>query len=55
MEVRGQLHAAAALPTRERAPSTHYRGGWMGPSVGVDAVEKIKVLHCRESNHTLTD
>jgi hypothetical protein len=21
-------------------------GGWVGPRVGLDAVEKIKILHC---------
>jgi hypothetical protein len=44
MEVSGQLHAP-----RERAPGTHWIGGWVGPSVGLDAVDKIKFLHCRES------
>jgi hypothetical protein len=34
----------------ERAPGTHRIGGWVGPRVGLDAVEKRKVLHCRESN-----
>jgi hypothetical protein len=31
MEVSGQLHAPATLPQREIAPSTHSKGGWVGP------------------------
>jgi hypothetical protein len=34
----------------ERAPGTHWIGGCVGPRVGLDAVEKRKILHCRESN-----
>jgi hypothetical protein len=29
---------------RERAPGTHWTGGWMGPRGGVDDVEKRKIL-----------
>jgi hypothetical protein len=43
LEVTGQLHAPADLP-----PGTHWIRGWVGPSL--DAVEKRKILHCRESN-----
>jgi hypothetical protein len=50
MEVSGQLHVPAALPPGEKAPGTHWIGGWVGPSVGLDAVEKRKILHCREFN-----
>jgi hypothetical protein len=28
---------------RERAPGTHWRGGWMGPRAGLDAVVKKKI------------
>jgi hypothetical protein len=45
MEVSVQLHAPAALP-----PDAHWIGGWFGPRVGLDAVERRKTLHCRESN-----
>jgi hypothetical protein len=39
--VSGQLHA----PTLgERAPSTHWIGGWMGPRAGLDDVENRKYL-----------
>jgi hypothetical protein len=30
MEVSGQHHAPAALYPRERAPGTHWTGGWVG-------------------------
>jgi hypothetical protein len=32
----------------ERAPGTHWIGGWVGPRAGLDAVETRKILHCRE-------
>jgi hypothetical protein len=38
----GQLHFTAR--------GSHWIGGWVGPRVGLDAVKKIKNLHCRESN-----
>ena len=31
----GQLHAPAALYPRER-PGSHFTGGWVGPSSGLD-------------------
>jgi hypothetical protein len=34
----------------ERAFSTHWIGGWVGPGVRLDAVEKGNILHYRESN-----
>jgi hypothetical protein len=43
MEVSGQLHAPAALPPRERAPGTHWIGGWVGPRAVLDAVVKRKI------------
>jgi hypothetical protein len=36
--------------TGEGAPDTHEIGGWEGPRFGMDAVEKRKIFHCRESN-----
>jgi hypothetical protein len=46
MDVSGQLHVPAALP-----PGTHWIGGWVGPTAGLDAVEKrIISCLCRESN-----
>jgi hypothetical protein len=52
MQVSGQLHAQARRFTpRERAPGTHWIGGWVGPRAVLDAVVKRKILipH-RESN-----
>jgi hypothetical protein len=34
----------------EIAPGTHWIGGWMGPRIGLEAVQKRKILLCRESN-----
>jgi hypothetical protein len=35
----------------ERIPGTHWIGGWVGPSVGLNAVEWRKIYcSCRESN-----
>jgi hypothetical protein len=51
MEVSGQLHTPAALPPRERAPGTHWIGGWVGPGAILDAVVKRKIPSSRrESN-----
>jgi len=36
---------------RERAPGTHWIGGWVGPSASLDAMEKRKIPSpCWESN-----
>jgi hypothetical protein len=36
---------------RERAPGTHWIGGWVGPRAGLDAVVERKIPSpCRESN-----
>jgi hypothetical protein len=34
----------------ERAPSTHWLGGWLDPRAGLDDVEKRKLLTPRDSN-----
>jgi hypothetical protein len=44
MEVRGQLHAPAALPPGETAPDTHLIGDWVGSRAGQDDVVKKKIL-----------
>jgi hypothetical protein len=51
MEVSGQLHAPAAFLPRERAPRTHWIGGWVGPRAVLNTVvgRKIPSL-CWESN-----
>ena len=41
MEVGGQRHTAAALPSGKRAV-THCRGGWVGPWAGMDGCEKSR-------------
>jgi hypothetical protein len=39
------------FPPRDRAPGTHWIGGWVGPRAGLDAVSKRNVpTLCRESN-----
>jgi hypothetical protein len=38
----------------ERAPGTHWLGGWVGPRFDLDAAEKRKNLHCRDSNPGLS-
>jgi hypothetical protein len=41
----GSLHAWTLYPPppRERAPGTHWIGGWVGPIAGLDAGEKRKI------------
>jgi hypothetical protein len=34
----------------ERAPGTHWIGGWVGPRAGLENVEKRKFLTFRDSN-----
>jgi hypothetical protein len=41
MDVSGELHARASVH-REKIPSTHEIGCWLGPGAGLDTVEKIK-------------
>jgi hypothetical protein len=36
--------------SEERALGTHFAGGWVGPRVGLGAVERRTILHCPESN-----
>jgi hypothetical protein len=43
MEVSCPFHALAALPLG-KAPGTHWIGGWVGPGVDLDDVEKRKLL-----------
>jgi hypothetical protein len=35
---------------RGKSPATHRIGGWVGPRVGMNAVEKKKICACRKSN-----
>jgi hypothetical protein len=45
MEMSGQLHAPAVL-----TPGTHWIGGWVDPTDGLDAEEKRKNLLLPKSN-----
>jgi hypothetical protein len=40
----GQLHAPGRFTPVERAPGTHWRGGWVNPRVVLDDVKKRKFL-----------
>jgi hypothetical protein len=42
MEVSGQFHAPAALPSGKQDPGTHWTRGCVGPRTGLDAMEKGK-------------
>jgi hypothetical protein len=44
VELKGRLHAPAALPSVKKAPGTHLMGGWVGLRVGLDDVERRKFL-----------
>jgi hypothetical protein len=35
---------------KERAPGSHWIGGWVGPRLGLDAAETRTKLHCQDSN-----
>jgi hypothetical protein len=48
MEVSGQLHAPASLPTGKEHPGILWIGGWVGPRAGLDAVAKRSLSSCRE-------
>jgi hypothetical protein len=45
-----QLHAPAASTPGEQPPLPFWIGGWVGPRASLDAVEKRKILPCREKN-----
>jgi hypothetical protein len=44
--VSDQIHALDALP-----PGTHWIGGWVGPRMGVDDVERRKILSLFDSHY----
>jgi hypothetical protein len=46
----GQLHSSEALTQRKQFPSPTREEAWWAPGVGLDSVEKRKVLQRRESN-----
>jgi hypothetical protein len=45
-----ELHASDVLNPRERVSGSHWIGVWVGPRVGLDAVENRIIFHCRVSN-----
>jgi hypothetical protein len=51
VEVSGELHGPAALSPRERAPGTHWIGGWIVPRAGLDAVSKRKIPSLRPKSN----
>jgi hypothetical protein len=54
MEVNGQLHPPAALPPSERAPGTHWIGGWVGLRAVLDAVVMRKIVSPRRESNPRT-
>jgi hypothetical protein len=51
MEVSGQLDAPAACTPRERAPVTHWIGGWVGPRAVLDVVVERKIPSPRRESY----
>jgi hypothetical protein len=51
MEVSGELH----VPAAEIDPDTHWIRGWVGPTSGLDAVEKTKFLLLPGIEHRLSN
>jgi hypothetical protein len=53
MEVSGQLHDPVALHPRERAPGTHWIGGWVAPRDGLDVIHKylLYIVYCTLHMH----
>jgi hypothetical protein len=47
MEMSSQLHFSAALLSGEIAFDIHWIGGWVGSRVGLETVEKRKILPCQ--------
>jgi hypothetical protein len=53
VEVRGQLHAQAAVPLGKEPPGTQWTGSWMGPHRWVWTYGEVKILD-PTGNRTLT-
>jgi hypothetical protein len=52
MKVKGQLHILATLLMGKDAPSSHWKGCWVGPITGLDGLDERKVFWpSRELNH----
>jgi hypothetical protein len=50
----GQLHASAALTPAKDPASTHWIGGWMGPSAVLDTVMMRKIPIPRQESNPRT-
>jgi hypothetical protein len=44
MEMSGQFHPPGRFIPGERAPGIDWIGGWVGPKLGLDAVEERKIF-----------
>jgi hypothetical protein len=56
MDVSGQLHDFGRFIAKERAPGTHWIGGWVGRTAVLDAVVKRKIPSpCRKSNYPIIE
>jgi hypothetical protein len=44
MGVSGQRHDPAALYPQGKDPGTHWTGGWVGPTAGLDTEARGKIL-----------
>jgi hypothetical protein len=44
MQMNGQLYTPAALPLGKEPAGIHWIGGWVGPTAGLDTVEKREIL-----------
>jgi hypothetical protein len=54
MEVSGQSSRPGRFTPRERAPSTHRIGGWLGPRAVLDEVVKRKIPSPRRESNSRT-
>jgi hypothetical protein len=54
IDVSGQLHAPGHFTPRERAPGTHWIGGWVGPRAVLEAVVKRRIPSPRRESNPRT-
>jgi hypothetical protein len=54
MEVSGQVHFPSRFTAKERAPDTHWIGGWVGPRAVLDVVVKRKIPSPRRESNIRT-
>jgi hypothetical protein len=51
---KNNYHLQRFLTPRERAPGTHWIGGWVGPRTSLDIVEKRNILPLPGMQHQLS-